>query len=130
MNRTLIGSLGLAVALVAMIGVGCDRGPRDDVRAARLPGTSSKSTLPRPDAHRIRFDAASRTLSLYDLADDQARWMLAGPRTSQGEPVSSGHVFTSDVDLDRVSVFYTIRGLASPALTLREVQSIQVAGGR
>ena len=126
MNRAPYGLLAVCAAVL----VGCDNGPRDSVALSKAPATAAKTTLPKPDAYRISYDAGSRTLSLYDLPDDQARWMITSPRNAKGEPVSNGHTFTSDIDLDSVSVFYTTHGLASPTITLREVLTMQVAHGR
>jgi hypothetical protein len=107
---------------------GCDAAPRETATTHRAPATSAKAaTLVRPDAFRISYDADRRLLTLYDLPDDQARWMLSTPRNAKGEPVTSGHVFASEVDLDRVTVFYTTKGVASPAISLREVLTLHVS---
>jgi hypothetical protein len=118
-----IGTLALALFLA-----GCT-GPREPVAAtdrgepaADRPPQDPKSTLARPDPALMHYDPASRTLTLYDLPDRDAQWMVATPENPLGEPVGAIHAFPDEVDVDRTAVFYTTTGgRPSPRVTLREV---------
>ncbi len=119
--------LKLAVMAVAL-SIGCDRTPRQDAAAVTPPVDKAKAMLPRPDPFRMCYNADTRMLSLYDLAENEGRWMLVTPRNKSGEPVSVDHAFMSDVNLDAVAIFYTTpSGLTSPQVTLREIVTTHVA---
>ncbi|CAN5531689.1 hypothetical protein BH11PLA2_BH11PLA2_39170 [soil metagenome] len=123
---------GLLAVLSTVMLTGCDSAPRDTAQVTGHPATAAATpTLARPDAYRIGYDPATRILSLYELPDDQVRWMISSQRNLKGEPVNNGYTFASEVDLDNVAVFYTTaRGQSSPRITLREVLTMQIAHGR
>lgn len=78
---------------------------------------------PKPDLARLRFDPATRTLELYELPGTDARWMLLSPAAARGVPVDQKYQFPAgtDLDLERVAVFYVANGRPSPAVTLQEI---------
>jgi hypothetical protein len=122
-------ALANGAVLAALFAVGCDSDPREPVAMGKAPATAAAAkSLPRPDTHRIHYDAARRTLALYPLPDGKARWMLASARNPRGEPVADGHTFSNDVDIDSFTVFYTTeKGLNSPRVSLRELVTMQIA---
>ena len=134
----------LALALAWFGAAGCGAPPADPVPppAAVAPGTdaprpaaddsrSPADAAPpatpratRPDVTRLAYHADKRTLTLYPLAEQSGRWMLAVPGRPRGVPVDGEYEFppSMDFDLDQVRVFYTVADRRpSPAVTLREI---------
>lgn len=125
------GRLARWAVLCGVCGFGCQPMPREPTVATaksadeRLP-QDPKSTLPRPDAVLIRYDSDSRTLTLYDLPNRDATWMLATNRNLKGEPVPMIYWFGDEVDPSTIAVFYTTStGQQSPRITLEEIRLAQ-----
>jgi hypothetical protein len=126
-------SLTAALALLA----GCEAQPRsgqgDSDGSQTVPPRPSPDPLhtpaPRPraskpDLARIKYDTANQVLTLYELPDRSARWMLATPANPGGVPVDREYQFPPSMafDLEQVAVFYTVPDrLPSPTVTLREI---------
>ncbi len=127
------------LAAVASWAVGCDtsrRQPADDSPSATAsteaahpsPEHLAPVTLaqaPKPDLGRLTYDPAHRKLTLYDLPDRTARWMIVVPPSTSAVPVvDSEYEFPPMVSLDpdQVTVFYTVPNRRpSPSVTLREI---------
>lgn len=126
--------------LAALVAAGCDSSRPADTRPSRGPDivppgtdpgkpdtmaiTAPRPQLPKPDLTRMKFDAATRTLELYDLPGKGGRWMLRMPGDSLPVPVDRVHRFAPDMplDLDGVTVFYVVaNGKASTTVTLRDI---------
>ena len=125
-----VAALAAAAGLVLL--PGCDDSSRQPAAAKAdagkadadrsRPAATPTSNVPKPDPARIAYDPASRTLTLYDLPDAAAKWMLHVPDQPKGVPVNAVHRFMDEIDPDRVAVFYTTpAGQASPRVSLREV---------
>jgi hypothetical protein len=57
--------------------------------------------------------------------------MLVTPWNRKGERVGVNHAFMSEVDLDKVAVYYTTAGgQASPRVTLRDIVTVNVVHGK
>ena len=122
-------------ALLSM-GIACDSRPREPVAMstkrdpnAPLPGLPQdlKSMVPRPDPAAIDFNSETNTLTLYDLPDRDATWMLVAGRNTKGEPIGMTHWFMDEVDEDATFLFYTTKsGTASPRITLRDVRNARL----
>jgi hypothetical protein len=127
----------LLAASAWLAAAGCDAQPRGTVTDAHTAPTAPAparqgqefvlATAPqpqKPDLTRLGFDPSTRTLTLYELPDRSARWMLASPDAPTGVPVDREYNFPPevDLDLDRVSVFYTVPNRRpSPTVSLREI---------
>ena len=117
--------IGLLFGVAAA--VGCDGRPH--AMPAPSPSTSRLAPTaipnpgtPKPDANRIRYDAATRTLEVGDPPVPGGRWMLGTPAEPRGVPVERVYQFPPSVDLDKVTVFYTAaNGRPSSPVGLREV---------
>ncbi|MGL4421789.1 MAG: hypothetical protein ACRCZF_14065 [Gemmataceae bacterium] len=82
----------------------------------------TQNKVPRPELSLIEYDTESRTLILYDLNEENARWMLVMPGQSMGIPVNAIHQFQDDVEPDLIQIFFTTSaGLASPRVSLGEI---------
>ncbi len=139
MTSTRMPRLALALALFGSAGCGgpAPQGadaPRSPVDAPRSPTDTPDSPAvaappatpqaARPDVTRLAYHADKRTLTLYPLAEQSGRWMLAVPGRPRGVPVDGEYEFppSMDFDLDQVRVFYTVADRRpSPAVTLREI---------
>ena len=134
---TLTTRMVSTAGLTALALVGCDASPRGstadtrgpDVLAVRaqpespaLPPTQQESA--KPDVARLGYDAARRTLRVYELPERSARWMLTLPGSPMGVPVDGEYEFPANVecDLDQVVLFYTLPNRRpSPGVSLREI---------
>jgi hypothetical protein len=77
---------------------------------------------PKPDATRLRYDSASRTLEAGDPPVPGGQWMLSSPKEPRGVPFERSYQFPPAVDPDKVAVFYTsATGQASQTVSLREI---------
>jgi hypothetical protein len=131
--RTVAALIPSAAGMIFLAGCGdgSSRQPAGPVSAdaekadsdrPKSPADPTTVKVPRPDPGLIGYDADTRTLVLYDLPDSASKWMLHLPEQPKGVPVNPVHQFMTDVDVDRVAVFYTTAaGLPSPRVTLREV---------
>ena len=123
---------GIGGALL-VVGTACESRPRDPVAVASkrdpnapLPGLPQdpKSTVPRPDPAMIDFNVETNTLTLYDLPDRDASWMLVTGWNAKGEPIGMTHWFMDEVDEEATFLFYTTKtGTDSPRITLRDVRN-------
>jgi hypothetical protein len=133
--RLLPALIAASAALAAAPGCGTQpRGVATDGRSAptsashaRQSGEFVRTSAPqpgKPDLTRLTFDPSTRTLTLYELSDRSARWMLATPAAPAGVPVDREYMFPPevDLDLDQITVFYTVPNRRpSPAVSLREI---------
>ena len=117
--------------------VGCEASPRGAPAAGHAPEPLAIRTPPdspaapvtqresaKPDVTRLTYDAARRTLRVYELAEPSARWLLTLPGAPMGVPVDGEYEFpaTVDCDLDQVVLFYTVPNhRPSPGVSLREI---------
>ena len=118
--------------------VGCEAQQRDSAEVepapaavpTRPPSDSLHPPAPRtqpvkPDLTRMTYDPANRTLTLYELPDRSAKWVVSLPMERKEVPVDAQYQFPPGVDFDpdQVTVFFTVPNrLPSPAVTLREIQ--------
>ncbi|HVK16513.1 MAG TPA: hypothetical protein VM533_06160 [Fimbriiglobus sp.] len=137
MRRARKARLVLVASAAWAAASGCDAQPRATSSEARTVPTAVAPArhgddyvlAPAPQAHkpdlaRLGFDPSTRTLTLYELTDTSARWMLASPATPAGVPLEREYKFPPevDLDLDRVAVFYTVPNRRpSPTVSLREI---------
>src|SRR5690242_2712357 len=127
----------LAAAAAGMAATGCDAQPRGTATEVHTAPTAATPARPgpefvlapapqpqKPDLTRLGFDPSSRTLTLYELPDRSARWMLVSPAAPAGVPVDREYKFPPevDLDLDQTTVFYTVPNRRpSPTVSLREI---------
>jgi len=139
---TLTTRMVSTAGLTALALVGCDASPRGstaDTRGQEAPPLRALPESPdvsptrqesaRPDVARLGYDAARRTLTVYELPERSARWMLTLPGAPMGVPVDGEYEFpaTVDCDLDQVVLFYTLPNhRPSPGVSLREI--VETAG--
>lgn len=131
-TRTVFG-LGTFALLLA----GCEASPRGSTADTRGPDVLAVRAQPespalsptqqesaKPDVSRLGYDAARRTLRVYELPEKAARWLLALPGSPMGVPVDGEYEFPANVecDLDQVVLFYTLPNhRPSPGVSLREI---------
>ncbi|MGL6097083.1 MAG: hypothetical protein ACRC7O_14965 [Fimbriiglobus sp.] len=120
-----------APILVAL--TGCDGPPRAATTtpttaparaAAKLdpaPTAIPRPGPPKPDATRLRYDAASRTLEVYSPPVPGGRWMLTTPHEPRGIPLDGPYQFPPTVNPDITAVFYVANGKPSEPVSLREI---------
>ena len=129
-TRTLLGLVTLTLA-------GCEASPRGAPADGHAPDALAVRTSPeppagpdaqpesaRPDVTRLGYDPARRTLSVYELDDPAARWVLTLPGAPMGVPVDGEYEFpaTVDCDSDTIALFTTRpRHRPSPGVSLREI---------
>ena len=129
-TRTLVGLLTLTL-------IGCEASPRGapadghppDALAVRTPpeppaGPDAHAESAAPDVSRLGYDAARRTLRVYELPDPAARWVLTLPGSPMGVPVDGEYEFPATVagDLDSIVLFTTLPSRRpSSGVTLREI---------
>jgi len=132
--------LVLAGLTVGWVGIGCDarpqestpevHPPQDPASVPPRPGPdplhtpAPRSQAAKPDLSKITYNTSNRTLSVYELPDRSARWMLSTPGAPMGLPIDGGYQFPMgmELDLDSVSLFYTVpNSRPSPAVSLREI---------
>ena len=130
-------ALLLLLAALLASGTGCEAQPRtaaiESDGGPTVPPRPSPDPLhtpapraqaPKPDLARMKYDPAGQVLTLYELPDRSARWMLATPAVPAGVPVDREYQFPPSMafDLEQVAVFYTVPNrLPSPTVTLREI---------
>lgn len=131
-TRTVFGLGTFALALA-----GCEASPRGSTADTRGPEalavraqpespalTPTQQQSAKPDVARLGYDAARRTLRVYELPERSARWMLTLPGSPMGVPVDGEYEFPANVecDLDQVVLFYTLPNhRPSPGVSLREI---------
>ncbi len=137
-TRTTRSPAPLVCALAVGLAGGCDGPPRADgpdapraaattptrvaAKAERAPTAVPHPLPPKPDANRLRYDASSRTLEVYDPPVPGGRWMLSTPKEPRGMPVDGVYQFPPMVDVDGVTVFYVAaNGKPSEPVSLREI---------
>ena len=82
---------------------------------------TNRPELPPPDTDRINYDARTRTLTLYNLPDND-RWQVRLPGESVGQPVPPQHR-VPDVDTSAIMVYYTRPGMKpSAAVSVKQIQ--------
>src|SRR5262249_22813169 len=123
------------------LAAGCDA-PREPAGEIRTPTASAdtphpapepiapatRAQAPKPEVGRITFDPTTRRLTLYELSDRSARWMIVSAAAATPVPVDREHDFPPgmDIDLEHTTVFYTIPNRRpSPAVSLREILDAQ-----
>lgn len=115
---------------IAALSLGCDRAPREVPVAEKAALPEEPTKLATPDVARMSYDPATRVLTLYDL-DGGQKWMLAAPWNKRSEPVGNDVTFMSEVDVDKVTVFYTTAaGQTSPKVSLREILTQSISTTR
>ena len=91
-------------------------------KAEPAPTVSPHPQSPKPDATRLRYDVASRTLEVYEPPIPGGRWMLTTPKEPRGVPLEGLYQFPPMVNLDQFAVFYTgMNGKSSQPVSLREI---------
>lgn len=90
------------------------------------PWMVNRPVLPAPEADRINYDARTRTLTLYDLPENE-RWLVQLPGENAGRPVPPQHRLP-DVNMAEVRVYYTRPGRRPSASV--SVKQIQDVGGQ
>ena len=86
----------------------------------------NRPNLPAPDADRINYDGAPRTLTFYELSGNE-RWLVRLPGEAVGRLVPPQHRIIPDVDLKEVMVYYARPGM-QPSVEV-SVKQIQDSGG-
>src|SRR4051812_2748308 len=110
--KTLPLALGAALA-------GCNSQPQSNSteRAHTDPRVESQATgrtpnprvrADRPEVSMVKFDETSSTLSLYELPEKGARWMVSTPTEPNGVPVPRVYKFKGKLDPRQVSLFFTV----------------------
>ena len=76
----------------------------------------------------VKYDENSSTLSLYELPQKGARWMVSTPSEPSGVPVPRVYTFKRKLDPRAVSLFFTVpSGGVSGHISLQEVLDSQKA---
>lgn len=117
----------VALLPLALLASGCGRtepaGPEPSVHAvgANDPAWVVRFVAPPPpDADRMNYDEVTRTLTLYDLRDNEC-WHVKLPGDQTGRPVPSKHKLPN-VDPSEVEVYYArANGKPSMPVTVRQV---------
>jgi hypothetical protein len=80
----------------------------------------------RPEVTMVKFDEATGKLSLYELPEQGARWMVSTPNEPNGVPVPRVYQLKGKLDPRHVSVFFTVpSGGVSGQLSLQEILESQ-----
>jgi len=80
----------------------------------------------RPEVSMVKYDQVTGKLSLYELQENGARWMVSTPNEPNGVPVPRVYQFKGKLDPRQVSVFFTVpSGGVSGQLTLQEILDAQ-----
>jgi hypothetical protein len=116
-----------ALLPLTLLASGCGRtdpaGPEPSVHAvgANDPAWMVRwSPPPPPDADRMNYDAVTRTLTLYELRDDEC-WHVKLPGERAGRPVPSKHKLPN-IDPSEVQVYYARpNGKPSMTVTVRQI---------
>ncbi len=139
-RMTRLVPLAVAALAVGWAGIGCDARPQEATPEVHPPAEPAsvpprpgpdplhtpapRPQATRPDLGKINYDAGTRTLSVYELPDRSARWMLATPNAPMGLPIDRDYQFPMgmELDLDSVSLFYTVpNSRPSLPVSLREI---------
>ncbi len=131
-----------AASAVWLAAPGCDAQPRGTSTDARTVPTAATPAhtgpeaavvnapqAQKPDLTRLDYDPGTRTLTVYELPERSARWMLTTPTAPTGVPVDREYQFppNMDLDLDQVAVYYTVPNRRpSPTVSLREILDARV----
>jgi hypothetical protein len=76
----------------------------------------------RPEVTMVKFDETTGKLSLYELPEQGARWMVSTPSEPNGVPVPRVYQIKGKLDPRHVSVFFTVpSGGVSGHLSLEEI---------
>lgn len=82
--------------------------------------------IERPSVSLVKFDETSATLSLYELPEKGARWMVSTPSEPNGVPVPRVYKFKGKLDPRSVSLFFTVpSGGVSGHVSLQDVLDAQ-----
>ena len=119
------------------IGIGCEAQPHastvdsraDEPLVSRAASDQfqgpTQQQPEKPDLTRLAYNPDKRKLTLYDLPERSARWMLMMPGKPMGIPVESEYEFPAglECDVEQITIFYTVPNRRpSPTVTLREIQ--------
>jgi hypothetical protein len=129
MHRTRIGiHRAITLGWMGLVAAGCDSQPTaqvGDTPSTKIPvqePNDARVRAPKPDTTRLAFDETTQVLSLYDLPENGACWMVALPAEPRGVPVQGDFRFSKPADPKTVSVFYTLpQGGMSNPVSLQEI---------
>jgi hypothetical protein len=105
-----------------------DRGHADAHADSQPTGSTPnpRVRLERPSVSMVKYDADSATISLYELPDQGARWMVSTPTEPNGVPVPRVYKFKGKLDPRQVSLFFTVpSGGVSGHVSLQEILDAQ-----